>query len=308
MLNFLQIRNYAIIESLDLDFSGGFTCVTGETGAGKSILVDALGVLCGKRADTSTIRSGARKAELSAGFELPPDSPALRWLIEAEMEDGSSCLLRRMINENGRSRAWINGTAVTLAQLAELGERLVEIHGQNEHILLLRSEQQFRLLDESGDYENDLSLLGDRYHAWSALEQQQQSLLSETPLDAGDMDLMRYQIRELEGAVIPNDEFSAIEAEHRILTRGEEILEALDYSIQALEAAQHLVFQLGLAVQQDRLEADAAKGRGGQHRGGDGGAGQAHETALGSIWQAHGCSISLGLDAGARHLGSLGLM
>ena len=238
MLNFLQIRNYAIVESLDLDFSGGFTCVTGETGAGKSILVDALGVLCGKRAETSTIRSGARKAELSAGFELPPDSPALRWLIEAEMEDGSSCLLRRMINENGRSRAWINGTAVTLGQLAELGERLVEIHGQNEHILLLRSEQQFRLLDESGDYENDLTLLGDRYHAWSALEQQQQSLLSETPLDAGDMDLMLYQIRELEGAVIPNDEFSAIEAEHRILTRGEEILEALDYSIQALEAEQ----------------------------------------------------------------------
>jgi DNA repair protein RecN (Recombination protein N) len=238
MLTFLQIRNYAIVESLDLDFSGGFTCVTGETGAGKSILVDALGVLCGKRADTGNIRSGAAKAELSAGFELASDSLALHWLREAEMDDGSNCLLRRVISENGRSRAWINGTAVTLAQLAVLGERLVEIHGQNEHILLVQSEQQFRLLDASGGYQDDLALVGDRYEAWSALMQQKQSLLGETPLDARDMDLMQYQIRELEGAVIPADEFSAIEAEHRILAHGEEILETLDYSIQALEGEQ----------------------------------------------------------------------
>ena len=92
MLNFLQIRNYAIVESLDLEFSGGFTCVTGETGAGKSILVDALGLLCGNRADTAAIRSGARKADLSAEFELLPGSPALHWLKESEMDDGNTCL------------------------------------------------------------------------------------------------------------------------------------------------------------------------------------------------------------------------
>jgi len=238
MLNFLQIRNYAIVESLDLEFSGGFTCVTGETGAGKSILVDALGLLCGNRADTSTIKSGAHKAELGAEFELAPDSPALLWLNEAEMNDGNTCLLRRTINENGRSRAWINGTAVTLQQLARLGKHLVEIHGQNEHILLVQSAEQFRLLDGSGGYPGDLAQVRECFETWSALALEKQALLSETPLDAGDIDLMQYQIRELEGSMISADEFSAIEAEHRILAHGGEILEALDDSIETLQAEQ----------------------------------------------------------------------
>jgi DNA repair protein RecN (Recombination protein N) len=238
MLNFLQIRNYAIVESLDLEFSSGFTCVTGETGAGKSILVDALGLLCGNRADISAIRNGARKAELSAEFELLPGSAAMHWLKEAEMDDDRSCLLRRTIHDSGRSRAWINGTAVTLTQLAGLGERLVEIHGQNEHILLVRSDEQFRILDEGGGYRDDLNKVGNCHKAWADLVRQKQSLLCETPLDAGDMDLMQYQIRELEDSVIPADEFSAIESEHRILAHGGEILEALDYSIEALEGGQ----------------------------------------------------------------------
>jgi DNA repair protein RecN (Recombination protein N) len=152
MLNFLQIRNFAIVESLDLEFSGGFTCITGETGAGKSILVDALGLLCGNRADTSTVRAGSDRAELSAEFELQEKSPALHWLREADLDDGQLCLLRRTISETGRSRAWINGTAVTLQQLQGLGAQLVEIHGQNEHMQLIRSREQFRLLDESGQY------------------------------------------------------------------------------------------------------------------------------------------------------------
>jgi DNA repair protein RecN (Recombination protein N) len=236
MLNFLQIRNYAIVESLDLEFTGGFTCVTGETGAGKSILVDALGLLCGNRADTSAIRSGASKAELSAEFELTSSCPALHWLKEAEMDEGRICLLRRTISDSGRSRAWINGTAVTLAQLAELGEQLVEIHGQNEHILLVRSDEQFRILDASGGYTDHLERVRDCHRAWSVLMEQKQALLNETPLDAGDMDLMRYQIRELEDSMIPVDKFSAIEAEHRILAHGGEILQALDYSIEALES------------------------------------------------------------------------
>ena len=238
MLNFLQIRNYAIVESLDLEFSGGFTCVTGETGAGKSILVDALGLLCGNRADTAAIRSGARKAELSAEFELLPGSPALHWLKESAMDDGNTCLLRRMISENGRSRAWINGTTVTLQQLAGLGERLVEIHGQNEHILLVQSAEQFRLLDGSGDYEEALALVRNCHQAWSALAMQKQALLNETPLDAGDMDLMRYQIRELEGSMLSAAEFSTIEAEHRILAHGGEILETLEYAFETLQSEQ----------------------------------------------------------------------
>jgi DNA repair protein RecN (Recombination protein N) len=235
MLNFLQIRNYAIVDSLDLEFSSGFTCVTGETGAGKSILVDALGLLCGNRADTSAVRDGAAKAELTAEFKLEPGCPALCWLKEAELDDADNCLLRRMINQNGRSRAWVNGTAVTLAQLAELGELLVEIHGQNEHILLVRSEEQFRLLDSGGLYNSELESVSDCFEAWAGLEQQKLELLSEDPLDAGDRELIQYQIRELESAMLTADQFLAIEAEHRLLARGGELAEVLNDSLSILE-------------------------------------------------------------------------
>lgn len=235
MLNFLQIRDYAIVESLDLEFSGGFTCVTGETGAGKSILVDALGLLCGNRADTSSVRDGAKKAELTAEFSVEPESPAIAWLESAELENGEQCLLRRMVNESGRSRAWINGTAVTLSQLAELGELLVEIHGQNEHMLLVRQEEQFRLLDASGDYANELTGVHEAFQQWAELEQQKQELLTEDPLDAGDRELIQYQIRELEESMLNSEEFLALEAEHRLLARGGELLEALNRSIEALE-------------------------------------------------------------------------
>mgnify|MGYP001812099712 FL=1 len=235
MLNFLQIRDYAIVESLDLEFSGGFTCVTGETGAGKSILVDALGLLCGNRADTSAVRDGAQKAELTAEFSLEPESPAMEWLQSTELANGEQCLLRRMVNESGRSRAWINGTAVTLSQLAELGELLVEIHGQNEHMLLLRQEEQFRLLDASGGYANELTGVHEAFHQWAELEQQKQELLNEDPLDAGDRELIQYQIRELEESMLTSEEFLALEAEHRLLARGGELLEALNRSIEALE-------------------------------------------------------------------------
>ena len=124
MLSFLQIRNFTIVEALDLDFTGGFTAITGETGAGKSILVDALGLLKGNRADTAAIRAGAARAELSAEFDLAKGSRALCWLREAELDNDGSCLVRRLVSDSGRSRAWINGTAVTLQQLAELGDLL----------------------------------------------------------------------------------------------------------------------------------------------------------------------------------------
>jgi len=235
MLNFLQIRNFTIVEALDLEFSNGFTCITGETGAGKSILVGALGLLCGNRADTSTVRDGAAKAEMSAGFELAGESPALAWLRERELDDAGSCLLRRIISAGGRSRAWINGTAVTLQQLASLGELLVEIHGQNEHIRLVRSDEQFRLLDGAKSHDRELKDVRRSHNAWRALKGEQESLLEETAMDAGDIDFMRFQISELESAMLTAAEFSALEQEHRILARGGEVLESLESSIQALE-------------------------------------------------------------------------
>jgi DNA repair protein RecN (Recombination protein N) len=236
MLRFLQIRDYAIVDSLDLDFRGGFTCITGETGAGKSILVGALGLLCGDRADTTAIRNGAARAELSAGFDLQHGDAALRWLQDAALDDGRSCLLRRIISDSGRSRAWINGTPVTLQQLAELGELLVEIHGQNEHIRLVRSEEQFRLLDGGGGHDPELAQAQQCFACWSALEAERQSLLAEKPLEAAERDLLEYQVRELESELLPADAFAALEAEHRVLARGGEVLGALEYAAEVLDA------------------------------------------------------------------------
>jgi DNA repair protein RecN (Recombination protein N) len=224
MLRFLQIRNYAIVDCLDLEVSGGFTCITGETGAGKSILVGALGLLCGERADTSAIRGEADKAELSAEFTLAAGDPALEWLRSAELDDGQTCLLRRVVAANGRSRAWINGTVVTLQQLSELGDLLVEIHGQNEHIRLIRRDEQLRLLDGSGSYDRELKDMRDCFRAWQSLDAERSSLLGEKPLDAGDLDML------------PPGEFADLEAEHRMLARGSDIVEALESALQTLDA------------------------------------------------------------------------
>ena len=238
MLGFLQIRNFAIIEALDLEFSRGFTTITGETGAGKSILVDALGLLRGNRADTATIRTGAAKAELSAEFELEEGSRALNWLREAALDIDTSCLLRRMISGNGRSRAWINGTSVTLQQLVELGDLLIEIHGQNEHIRLVQSEEQFRLLDGGNTHDRNLKEVDSAHQVWSRLEKEKQALLIESPLDAGDVELLQYQVRELESVLLTPEEFQLLETEHRRLVKGSEIIKALQHAKAGLTADQ----------------------------------------------------------------------
>lgn len=235
MLNFLQIRDYAIVDSLDLDFARGFTCISGETGAGKSILVGALGLLRGNRADTGAIRQGQEKAELVAEFELEDASPALTWLRETELDDEQSCLLRRVIHSSGRSRAWINGTAVTLTQLAELGELLVEIHGQNEHLRLTRGQQQFELIDGAGGHESERLDVRDRYFAWQELELEKQSLLSLAPLDVGDLELLKHQLNELETGMISAAEFGQLENEHRKLAHGSEIVSILESALQTVQ-------------------------------------------------------------------------
>jgi DNA repair protein RecN (Recombination protein N) len=130
MLKHLNIANFAIIPSLALEFQPGFTAITGETGAGKSILVDALGLLLGARSDSTWVRQGAERAELTAEFDISGNPAAAAWLAEGELDGDGDCLLRRSIAANGRSRAWINGSPVTVAQLNELGDLLVEIHGQ----------------------------------------------------------------------------------------------------------------------------------------------------------------------------------
>jgi DNA repair protein RecN (Recombination protein N) len=260
MLSLLQIRNFTIIESLDLELGCGFTAITGETGAGKSILVDALGLLLGGRADSSSIRSGCDKAELSAEFELGDTDNALEWLKQAELDDGKTCLLRRLVSENGRSRAWINGTAVTLTQLQELGELLVEIHGQNEHLRLVRPAEQFRLLDSDPQCAAELDSVMQRFNAWQAVDAALAELERESPLAAGELDLLQYQIDELQPVALSKQDFDELDQEHRLLTRGSDVIAALESSLEALDRE-----ELGVTAQiarlRDRLGQHAALDR-----------------------------------------------
>lgn len=267
MLNLLQIRNFTIIESLDLELGAGFTAITGETGAGKSILVDALGLLLGGRADSSTIRSGCDKAELTAEFEPSPESDALDWLRQAELDDGNACLLRRVIGENGRSRAWINGTAVTLTQMQELGERLVELHGQNEHMRLALVAEQFRLLDADTQCAIELEQVAACHAGWRAVQVALADIDRESPLAAGELDMLHYQIDELEAVALTPDAYDELENEHLLLSRGSDVVGTLDAALEILEAdqsgvgalIQQLLERLGTHAGLDRDITNASK-------------------------------------------------
>lgn len=230
MLQNLSIRDFAIVPRQELEFSAGFTAITGETGAGKSLIVDALCLLSGKRADTELIRQGADKAELTGEFALDADHPASLWLREAEMDDSNGCLLRRVISRSGRSRAWINGTAVTLNQLQELGALLVEIHGQNEHIRLNQAAERFRLLDSGGGYQEALAAVAGCYKAWRAAQSELDRLRQASVLDPGELELLHHQLKELEAIALPAEEVRELEAEQRRLTRGSEFMAAVEFA------------------------------------------------------------------------------
>ncbi|HMW41802.1 MAG TPA: AAA family ATPase, partial [Plasticicumulans sp.] len=170
MLTQLSIRDYAIVESLELEFGPGMTTVTGETGAGKSIMVDALGLLLGDRSDAAAVRTGTERAEIAARFDVERLPGAQDWLAERELDlETHECVLRRTIGRDGRSRAWINGSPLPLASLRELGERLVDIHGQHEHQSLMQRDAQRALLDAHAGLKTELTALGAAFQHWARL-------------------------------------------------------------------------------------------------------------------------------------------
>ncbi|MEM9057900.1 MAG: AAA family ATPase [Pseudomonadota bacterium] len=157
MLTDIHIRDLATIDDVELSFDGGMTVLTGETGAGKSILVGALGLALGDRADSGVVRAGARRTEITAAFDLAHVDAASAWLAEHELDADGDCVLRRVIAREGRSRAWINGTAVPLNLLRQLGTQLADIHGQHEHQSLLRPAVQRAIVDELGNCDKALA-------------------------------------------------------------------------------------------------------------------------------------------------------
>lgn len=225
MLQNLSIRDFVIVSQLDLDFSTGFTVLTGETGAGKSILIDALSLALGARGEGGVTRAGSEKAEISAIFNIQQNMEAQNWLDEAEIEhDALELVLRRVMYSDGRSRAFINGSTVTVAQLKELGEYLVDIYSQNAHHSLLKSATQRNVLDDFGGVSTLAAEVGTYYKVWHRLHLQRVEAERNAGLYADELAEVRDQIRELSQLAITPEEWEELQQEHHKLSNGASLL------------------------------------------------------------------------------------
>jgi DNA repair protein RecN (Recombination protein N) len=236
MLTHIHVRNLAIVDEIEVELTAGMTTLTGETGAGKSILVDALGLVLGDRADSSVVRHGCERAEISAGFHIQ-DHPAVRqWLSEQELDRDGECQLRRIINREGRTRGYINGQAVPMLSLRELGEQLVDIHGQHEHQSLLRSGVQRQLLDAFGAHQALLDRLANLYDEWNTAKAELQGLFGNDAERDARLDLLRYQRQELESLGLDRDDIKNIDEEHARQANAGRLLESSRQGLERLDA------------------------------------------------------------------------
>ena len=214
MLTHLALKDFAVVRATELEFGPGMTVISGETGAGKSLLVDALGFLSGLRADSGVVRHGSQRAELAAGFDLAASPVARQWLREQELDEDDQCQLRPVIRADGGSRAWINGRPVTLAQLAELAGLLVEIHGQHEHQSLLSRPAQLALLDAHARNDAERAAVREAAAAWQALLDEREALQSRG--DVGDrIGWLEHQLAELEREELEPEALEALDQAHR---------------------------------------------------------------------------------------------
>lgn len=225
MLTTLTIRHLAIIEQLSLEFDVGMTVLTGETGAGKSILIDAIGLVLGDRADASIVRHGAEQAEVLATFQLRAGMSALAWLQEQAIAHEDELILRRVISKDGRSRAFVNGTSVPLAQLRELGALLIDIHGQHEHQRLVQTHAQREMLDEFAQHSSLLDAVRHAYRQWLQLQDEYQRLRAAQIDRATRLDLLQFQVNELEAANAHQLDVNELERRHKHALHGAEMIQ-----------------------------------------------------------------------------------
>ena len=237
MITQLTINNFAIVDQLLVDFTTGMTAITGETGAGKSIAIDALGLCLGNRSDASAIRNGADRVDISASFVLDDTPAAHSWLTENQLDEGNECILRRVINQDGRSKAFINGRAVPISQLKDLGQMLIQIHGQHEHQRLLRSDYQQILLNHYMNEPALLSQMQQAYKQWkSAAQAYQQYQASKQERDA-HLQLLQYQLKELNEFSPIDGEYQLIDEEYKKLSNSEQLINLSQQSIMLLDEA-----------------------------------------------------------------------
>lgn len=224
MLNQLSICDFAIVDHLDLELSQGMTVVSGETGAGKSIMLDALGLALGNRAESGAVRQGAEKADITASFNIDSIPEASQWLSENDLDNDGECILRRVITKEGRSRCYINGRPSPASLVKSLGELLIAIHGQHEHQRLLKKDHHRTLLDNFAGQTKLVSQVQNSYQQWHKLASELKRLSEQSAEQTARVQLLSYQIEELDQLALADGELKQLEEEQKTLANAENIL------------------------------------------------------------------------------------
>ena len=224
MLNQLSICDFAIVDHLDLELSQGMTVVSGETGAGKSIMLDALGLALGNRAESGAVRQGAEKADITASFNIDSIPEASQWLSENDLDNNGECILRRVITKEGRSRCYINGRPSPASLVKNLGELLIAIHGQHEHQRLLKKDHHRTLLDNFAGQAKLVSQVHNSYQQWHKLDSELKRLSEQSAEQTARVQLLSYQIEELDQLALTDGELKQLEEEQKTLANAESIL------------------------------------------------------------------------------------
>lgn len=244
MLSHIHIRNFAIVDQLDLNFNTALSVLTGETGTGKSILVEALGLVLGGRADSDMVRHGSARAEICATFELSDATQASSWLRSHELDDDSNpdeCQLRRTVTAEGRSKAYINGRPTTLQMLRELGEQLVDIHGQHEHQSLVKRDEQRRLLDHYAEHKAVVAEVATTFSKWQKLSREFAALNEAAHSRDQQMALLRHQTEELNELNLTTNGLQQLEDEHKRLANAEQLISACQAALLTLDDDDHAI-------------------------------------------------------------------
>ena len=232
MLQSLSIRDFVIVDQLDLDFSSGLTVLTGETGAGKSILIDALSLALGARAESGMIRQGCEKTEISVCFRVQAHDGILRWLEDNAIElDQGELIFRRVLYQDGRSRAFLNGQSVTLQQLKEIGEELVDIYSQNAHHSLLKLATQRDILDDYAGATELAKSTAQLYQAWHQLREQREKMEQSAEQYQHELALLRDQCRELKQLNFTVAEWESLQQEHYRLSNAAELIRSANLTL-----------------------------------------------------------------------------
>lgn len=237
MLTQLTINNFAIVRQLEIELAKGMSVITGETGAGKSIAIDALGLCLGQRIETSMVREGQERAEICATFFIEPTNPAYQWLQEQELQDPdnpSDCILRRVINADGRSKAFINSTPVSASQLKEIGQYLIHINGQHASQLLLKNDYQLQLVDTFAHHKDLLAQMREDYRVWKNLQTQVKTFQQKVSENEAKKQLLQYQVEELDEFALRPNEYLELEEDQRRLSNSEQLTQLSQSALQLL--------------------------------------------------------------------------